>query len=132
MTTISDVDGKLLHMIVRSIPKGRINLCDNDQFLQCASLRLEKGTTFRPHQHNWNHFEGLKIAQEAWIIIKGSVLVTYFDTKGNNIFSDIITAGEASFTFEGGHNYEILEDDTIVYEFKSGPYIGQQHDKSFI
>ena len=35
-------------------------------------------------------------------------------------------------TFQGGHTYEILEDDTIVYEYKTGPYKGQENDKVFI
>ena len=37
-----------------------------------------------------------------------------------------------SFTLQGGHNYLILEDDTLVYEFKTGPYEGQEFDKKFI
>jgi hypothetical protein len=35
-------------------------------------------------------------------------------------------------TFRGGHNYYILEEDTIVYEYKTGPYLGQDLDKEFI
>ena len=35
-------------------------------------------------------------------------------------------------TFEGGHTYTILEDETIVYEYKTGPYKGQENDKVFI
>ena len=35
-------------------------------------------------------------------------------------------------TFEGGHNYEILEENTLVYEFKTGPYEGIDKDKVFI
>jgi hypothetical protein len=35
-------------------------------------------------------------------------------------------------TFRGGHNYLILEDDTIVYEYKTGPYLGQELDKVFL
>ena len=35
-------------------------------------------------------------------------------------------------TFQGGHTYEILEEDTIVYEYKTGPYKGQANDKEFI
>jgi len=35
-------------------------------------------------------------------------------------------------TFFGGHNYLIMQDDTLVYEFKTGPYTGQQNDKVFI
>ena len=39
---------------------------------------------------------------------------------------------DLSMTFRGGHNYEILENDTIVYEFKTGPYLGIEFDKKFI
>ena len=45
---------------------------------------------------------------------------------------EVIKKGDCSMTFEGGHTYEILEDDTIVYEYKTGPYFGQILDKEFI
>jgi len=48
------------------------------------------------------------------------------------IDTPILNAGDASFTLEGGHTYEILEDNTIVYEYKTGPYEGQQNDKKFL
>lgn len=44
----------------------------------------------------------------------------------------ILEAGDASFTLYGGHTYEILEENTIVYEYKTGPYEGQELDKRFI
>ena len=34
----------------------------------------------------------------------------------------MIKQGDCSMTFEGGHTYTILEDDTVVYEYKTGPY----------
>jgi len=37
-----------------------------------------------------------------------------------------------SITLYGGHTYEIMEDDTLVLEFKSGPYYGQKLDKEFM
>ena len=44
----------------------------------------------------------------------------------------ILEQGDASFTLYGGHTYEILEEETIVYEYKTGPYEGQELDKRFI
>ena len=44
----------------------------------------------------------------------------------------ILEAGDASFTLYGGHTYEILDEGTIVYEYKTGPYEGQALDKTFI
>ena len=35
-------------------------------------------------------------------------------------------------TFQGGHNYEILEENTRVLEYKTGPYYGQKLDKVFV
>ena len=49
-----------------------------------------------------------------------------------NISDEIIKRGDCSMTFEGGHTYSILEDDTVVYEYKTGPYFGQILDKEFI
>jgi len=44
----------------------------------------------------------------------------------------VLYVGDASFTLGGGHNYLILEEGTIVYEYKTGPYEGQLMDKVFI
>lgn len=124
----------LLHMIVRrsNVKRGRTDLCPNDQFLQCAALRLEKDTTFKPHQHLWHRFNDDRIPQESWVVISGCVKVFFYDLDGSLIHEDIIEAGEASFTFQGGHNYLIMKDDTVVFEYKTGPYYGQEKDKVFI
>ena len=44
----------------------------------------------------------------------------------------MIKQGDCSMTFEGGHTYTILEDDTVVYEYKTGPYHAQKMDKVFL
>ena len=94
---------------------------------------MEKGKTFRPHKHiakERHYFE--QIAQESWVVIKGSVKCIFYDIDDSIIAEEILNQGDASFTLYGGHNYEILEDDTIVYEYKTGPYEGQKLDKTFI
>jgi hypothetical protein len=94
---------------------------------------MEAGKTFRPHQHIWKPTPVEKIiAQESWVIIQGSVEVSFFDTDGTLLEKQIIQRGDCSITFEGGHTYLILEDDTIVYEYKTGPYQGQVLDKVFL
>ena len=55
-----------------------------------------------------------------------------YDIDDSLIGEEIIKKGDCSMTFEGGHTYEILEDDTVVYEYKTGPYTGQANDKVFI
>ena len=125
---------KLLHTVHRYYEiEARTEVAPENQFLQLATLRMEKGKTFRPHQHIWKPTPVDRIiAQESWVIIKGSVEVSFFDTDGALLEKQVLRVGDCSMTFEGGHTYLILEDDTVVYEYKTGPYQGQALDKVFL
>ena len=125
---------KLLHMVVRKsdFRPVRQNLIDAEQFLQCSTLNLNKGTTFRPHRHIWKERSSKVIAQESWMIVQGSVKAIFYDLDDTVLEEVVLNQGDASFTLEGGHNYVILEDDTFVYEYKTGPYEGQDYDNEFI
>ena len=125
---------KLLHIINRLDDiSGRDAVVPENNFIQCATLKMENGKTFPPHKHitKERHYQN-QIAQESWIVIKGSVKCLLFDIDDTLIAEPILEAGDASFTLYGGHTYEILEDDTVVYEYKTGPYEGQKLDKVFI
>lgn len=125
---------KLLHIIVRKneINKGREDIVSEENFIQCSRLNLDKGTTFKPHKHIWKERTRNVIAQESWVIIQGSVKCFFYDIDNTILTTEILEVGDSSFTLEGGHNYEILEDNTLVYEYKTGPYEGQEFDKIFI
>jgi cupin fold WbuC family metalloprotein len=127
-------EGKLLHVINRlSEIQGRTEIIPEDNFIQCATLRMERGKTFPPHKHiTKDRHHPKQIAQESWVVIKGRVKCILYDIDDTIISTPILGAGDASFTLYGGHTYEILEEDTIVYEYKTGPYEGQFLDKTFI
>ena len=55
-----------------------------------------------------------------------------YDLNDKLIGTEIINQGDCSMTFEGGHTYEILEENTVVYEYKTGPYTGVENDKVFL
>jgi hypothetical protein len=131
----SKVDpSKLLHLIVRKddITSGRQDVISEENFIQCSVLNMEEGKTFKPHKHIWKERTRNVIAQESWIVIQGSVKCIFYDIDDTIIAEPILNVGDASFTLEGGHNYYILEDNTLVYEYKTGPYEGQKLDKTFI
>ena len=125
---------KLLHIVNRlSDIEGRTNVVSDEHFIQCATLKMENGQTFPPHKHiTKERTYSEQIAQESWIVVKGSVKCILYDLDDTVIATPILQPGDASFTLYGGHTYEILEDDTIVYEYKTGPYEGQELDKTFI
>ena len=123
----------LLHIINRLDEiDGRTDIAPESEFLQLATLKMEKGKTFKPHKHIWKPTEEKCIAQESWVVIKGSVKVIMYDLDDKIISTPILYPGDCSMTFQGGHNYEILEEDTVVYEYKTGPYKGVENDKEFI
>ena len=125
---------KLLHVVNRlSDIEGRNDIIPEDNFIQCAALKMAKNKTFPPHRHiiKDRHYSK-QIAQESWIVIKGKVECIFYDLDDTIIATPILEPGDASFTLDGGHTYKILEENTIVYEYKTGPYEGQKLDKIFI
>lgn len=128
--------GRLLHIIHRlnvDSQESRQDLVEEDNFIQCSYLKMNNGKTFKPHKHIVKERTYKKqIAQESWIVVKGSVKCIFYDIDDTILATPVLNVGDASFTLAGGHNYEILQDNTIVYEYKTGPYEGQQFDKVFI
>ena len=129
---------KLLHIIHRAdefytIEDGhRRDVVGEKEFIQLSALNMNNGHTINPHKHIWKNRTRDVIAQESWVVIQGKVKCTFFDIDDTIIAEPILEPGDASFTLEGGHTYTILKDDTLVYEYKTGPYEGQKLDKEFI
>jgi cupin fold WbuC family metalloprotein len=125
---------KLLHIVHRlETVSKRVNIIPEEHFLQCSFMCLEKNQTFKPHKHiEKNRSYPNQIAQESWIVIKGKIKSIFYDIDDSILREVILNPGDASFTLYGGHNYIILEPDTVVYEYKTGPYEGIEFDKIFI
>ena len=126
--------GKLLHIIhtISSDAPERIDIVPAEEFLQLSCLRLNKSKEFEAHEHIYKPGEETVIAQESWVVIRGKIRFFAFDLDGTLLQEIDLNCGDCSITLYGGHNYKILEDDTMVYEYKTGPYKGQKMDKRFI
>lgn len=124
----------LLHMVVRQkdFQAGRTDIIDPNQFLQCGLLFFPKGHTFKPHKHIFKEGPKTVRAQESWVVISGKVKCTFYDYDDSILATVILNEGDASFTLQCGHNYEMMDHNCRIMEFKTGPYSGQQNDKVFI
>tara|TARA_R110000822_G_scaffold45810_4_gene122315 strand:+ start:140 stop:562 length:423 start_codon:yes stop_codon:yes gene_type:complete len=114
-----------------NISSSRVDLSPEDEYLQCAAKSLAKGTRFKPHKHN-ELVRTTDRTQEAWVFLSGRVRAKFYDLDDSLIIDTELVAGDCAVVFRAGHGFEVLEDDTIIYEFKTGPYFGQEADKSFI
>lgn len=92
---------------------------------------MPKNKTFKSHKHI--PLERLTdITQESWVVVSGAIQTIHYDIDDSIIEENVLYQGDCTITFKGGHNYKSLEENTKVYEFKTGPYYGQKSDKVFI
>lgn len=110
--------------------KDRVDIGDENQFLQVAKQSRFVGNDADPHQHRIN-VRTIHATQEAWVVIRGKIQTSLYDIDDAFLDSIVLSAGDCLVTFYGGHGLKVLED-VVIYEFKSGQYLGQEKDKRFI
>ena len=90
---------------------------------------LQPGTYIRPHRHP---MEG---ASETMIVLKGALCFQTFDEQGEVTERITLNAGSAECMADivpgVWHNFVVIRADTVVAEFKKGPYDAQT-DKEFL
>ena len=125
---------KLLHIFFRFKKKSGIkNLTPPNEFLQVSVIGFNEKKIISSHKHlQHDKVIGKRQIQESWVLIKGKAKITYFDTNKKILRNFIMRQGDISITFFGGHKLEIMTKGSILYEYKTGPYLGQQYDKVFL
>tara|TARA_R100001086_G_scaffold245370_1_gene176190 strand:- start:124 stop:534 length:411 start_codon:yes stop_codon:yes gene_type:complete len=124
---------KLIFSILRleQVTEKRIDICPEEEYMQVCGRIMEKGFTVAPHKHLQIHRE-TNLTQESWIIMSGKVKASFYDLDDSFLCDRIIEKGDVVVFYRGGHSLEVLEDNTIFYEFKNGPYFGVSNDKEKI
>lgn len=126
--------GRVLHKVIRSrhIHPGRVDVSGAEEPLQVATIRASgEPQRFQPHYHIPKECPAEHVTQEAWVVIEGTVEVRFYDLDGQLLREVSLKAGDATVTFAGGHGYDI-DEDAVVYEFKTGPYHGRERDKRWL
>jgi len=126
----SKINNSLIHIISRKnkFEGDRVFIVPDDQYLQVAQMKMDNGKKFQAHRHI--PLERVsKLTQEAWVVIDGSVKVYLYDIDDTFIEEVVLNPGDCIISLGGGHNYESMKDDTLIYEFKLGPYMGIEKDK---
>lgn len=99
-----------------------------DDLLNRMLNAMELGTYVHPHKHEDPD------KREAFLILRGAILVIEFDDKGNITDHIILNPKEGVFGLEiqprTYHTLICLEPGTVVYELKDGPY-NPVNDKQF-
>jgi hypothetical protein len=125
--------GHLTHIVYSASDfQGRVNLVSPKEFLQVSAIELADKEEFKAHIHTWKECDiDTTVAQEAWVVIKGRVKASLYDEEQNLVGEQDLIPGDCCITLHGGHKYASTEE-SLVYEFKSGPYLGDSLDKFYL
>jgi hypothetical protein len=109
----------------------RIDLSPDDEIMQVCGRSLSKDVVVPPHKH-LDTIRETKLTQEAWVVLKGKVKARFYDLDDSFLCERYLSSGDVVTFYRGGHSLTVLEEGTLFYEFKNGPYYGIQKDKEKI
>lgn len=106
---------------------GRMDAAGADEILQVSAICLPQSRKIRPHKHK-DIPRNTVGTQEAWIVISGHLQANIFDVDDFLIDTISLGPGMCLTLYNGGHNFEVISSDAVIYEIKNGPYYGAEFD----
>lgn len=102
---------------------------DDDKFLQVGTWNYNKGKILDRHEHNvYDRYAS--ITQECVFVVTGAMKVNFYSRNRQFLHSEKLECFDYAIIFGGGHEYEILNDDTKIIETKNGPFPGVDKDRT--
>jgi len=131
MKTEKIMDGDLiLAIVIRNTDweEGLNFVSSEEDYLQVGIWGYNKGKKLEPHIHLLAPREVLR-TQEVVFVKDGRIKADIYTENEEFLKSVELRKGDAIILLNGGHGYEILEDNTRVLEVKNGPYVGTDRDR---
>ena len=128
------MDGNLiLAIVIRGADweDGLHFVSSDGDYQQVGIWGYGKGQKLAPHIHLIEPREVLR-TQEVVFVKDGRIKADIYTEKGEFLKSVELGKGDSIILLNGGHGYEILQDNTKVLEVKNGPYIGAERDRKRI
>ena len=109
-----------------------LNFVSSDEdYQQVGVWGYDKGRKLGPHIHLIEPRQALR-TQEVVHVRQGRIRADIY-TEQRKFFTSVeLGSGDTIILLNGGHGYEILEDNTKVLEVKNGPYPGPEKDRERI
>jgi len=128
------VDGNLtIAIILRGDDweKGLNFITSDNDFQQAGTWFYDKGKKIEPHAHLQCERTVAK-TQELIYVRRGRVKIDFYGQQQQFLRSLELASNDLTVFLNGGHGFEILEDNTMIFESKNGPYLGKDRDKKII
>jgi hypothetical protein len=125
------MDKDMLIAIVGSMEDagwGSTFITENSLSMQLGVMRKNKGD-IQNHIHKVRNRQTKSISNEFHYVVRGKVLVRLYGYQRNLISKVMLTPQMYCMLFNGGHGFEIVKDDTLMFECKLGNYTNVEEDK---
>jgi hypothetical protein len=132
---VSNIDADVLIGIVfrrsdmATQSTGGVDITPEREALQVRSLRASAGKSYAAHKH-LPQDRATDRTQESLIVIQGRLAAQLFDVDDAPLYAVELSPGDCLVALAGGHAFTSLDDDTLFYEHKNGPYNGLLRDKT--
>ncbi len=104
---------------------------DENDYIQVGTWNYDKGKLLKAHRHNV--FKRIAKRTQEVVYVKSGKMKSNIYNEQDNLLTEIgLETGDIIIYLAGGHDFEILEDNTQVFEVKNGPYFGLEVDKHII
>jgi hypothetical protein len=126
-------DEMILAIVIRSSSweKGLNFVSSEGDFQQVGMWGYDKGQKLSPHIHLAKP-RTVVHTQEVLFVKEGALKASVYTEREQFLKSVELHKGDAIILLNGGHGYEIMEDNTQVLEVKNGPYLGAAEDRKRI
>ena len=113
--------GKFLH---------RTNLTEPDQIIQASLIKMDRFQSVLRHEHL--PIERYTVGTgEGWLILNGSFEAEIFDIDQTSLGKFLLKKFDIILMFSGGHSLHAVKKNSVIFEFKNGPFKGSDSDKIY-
>jgi hypothetical protein len=125
--------GSLCHLVLRAkeVPEGRLDITTPTVTLQVATMRYGINKAIHAHKHLPCERRSTTTT-EAIIVMRGAIEVDFYGLQDQHLATEHLATGDCCVFILGGHAVKFAVPDTLIYEIKSGPYMGREKDKENI
>ena len=109
---------------------NRTNLTEPSQIIQASLINMTRFQSVPRHEH-------LPIERyttgtgEGWLVLNGSFEVEIFDIDQTSLGKYLLKKFDLILMFNGGHSLYATKKNSVIFEFKNGPFKGSDSDKIY-
>ena len=108
----------------------RTNLTEPDKLIQASLIKISRFQSVPRHMHL--PIERYTVGtNEGWLVLNGEFEAEIFDINHSSRGRYLLKKFDMILMFQGGHSLRAIKNNSVIFEFKNGPFKGSDSDKIY-